>query len=217
MLIDNEQFQSMQTVFHCVDPEQMYAAAEHSLLQLVMGQVIVSSKVLRENPGVDVLERVMPGQTVVVSQDDFFELGQAGQLELFLQEVSKRFQNVIEVAEEGRDELQVEYRLVHEDQDEVVAKCTHLVPVSDEAADLMTQYFVTEAEEAQLMRLVAHPQYVAQVKEEIFFVNEEDLTNYCCIYEKAHENLDTIPEIWKFKTKPDTEAYDPDKLAYYFF
>jgi len=35
------------------------------------------------------------------------------------------------------------------------------------------------------MRMVAHPQFISQVKEEFFFVNDEDLTQYCMIYEKA--------------------------------
>lgn len=36
-------------------------------------------------------------------------------------------------------------------------------------------------EEAQLMRMVAHPQYIAEVKEEIIFVNDEEVTQYCLI------------------------------------
>ena len=42
----------------------------------------------------------------------------------------------------------MEYRIVHQDQEEIVAKCTHLVPVSDDVADSMAQYFVGEIEEA---------------------------------------------------------------------
>ena len=75
--MDNEAFQSTQTVFHCADPEQMMQAVDHSLLQLVMGQVIVASKIIKEHPDdpQDLLELLMQGQTVVLDQEEFFELG----------------------------------------------------------------------------------------------------------------------------------------------
>jgi hypothetical protein len=120
-------------------------------------------------------------------------------MEVLLQEVSKRYQNVMEIKEESRDDIQVEFRLLHPSQDEIVAKTTHLVPISDEVADHMEKYFVTEIEEAQLMRMVAHPHYISEVKEEIFILQEDHIDNYCLVYEKAEQTLDSIPEIWKFK------------------
>ena len=34
---------------------------------------------------------------------------------------------------------------------------------------------MTEIDEAQMMRMVAHPSYISQVKEEFFFINDEDV------------------------------------------
>lgn len=111
----------------------------------------------------------------------------------------------------------VEYRLIHSSQNELVAESSHLLPISDEQTDLISKYLVTMIEEMQLLKMLAHPKYIAQIKEEIIIVNDSELTQYCVIHEKSELNLDNLPEMWKFKSKPVLENYRPESLAYYFF
>ena len=52
---------------------------------------------------------------MLLNQETHFPLTNADEMEVFLQEVSRKYQNVMQVREESRDNVQVEYRLTHSD------------------------------------------------------------------------------------------------------
>lgn len=65
----------------------------------------------------------------------------------------------------------------------------------------MTKYLVTMIEEMQLLKMLSNPKYIAQIMEEIIVVSEaSDLVQYFVVHEKSDQNLDTLPETWKFQT-----------------
>lgn len=82
----------------------------------------------------------------------------------------------------------------------------------------MTKYLVTMIEEMQLLKMLANPKYISQIMEEIVVVSEgSELVQYFVVHEKSDQNLDTLPEVWKFQTQRDIENFKSEKLAYYFF
>ena len=135
-----------------------------------------------------------------------------------LQELSRTYQNVMEVQLTGKTVTDVEYRVVHNSQKQLVVESTHLLPVSDEQSDLITKYRVTMIEEMHLLKMLANPKYISEIKEEIIVLSPDgsEITQYAVVHEKSEINLDNLPEMWKFKSAP-LENYTPEKLAYYFF
>ena len=70
------------------------------------------------------------------------------------------------------------------------------------------------------MKLIAHPDYIAEIKEEMIELRPKDgiITRYCSIVEQAQNTLTDILKTWinPAKSKEKCEFYSPEKLTFYF-
>ena len=105
--------------------------------------------------------------------DRHYPATNAEEMELMLQELSRTYQNVMEVQLTGKTVTDVEYRVVHNSQKQLVVESTHLLPVSDEQSDLITKYRVTMIEEMHLLKMLANPKYISEIKEEIIVLSPD--------------------------------------------
>ncbi|CDW80147.1 UNKNOWN [Stylonychia lemnae] len=221
-ILDQNKFKTNRQLVHIQDPTELDNNSKTSLLQVLTEQIVISSKIVndyyepaKQNLG-DIVFKLIQGQNVILT-DRNFPATNSQEFELLLQEISKQYQNVIEVELNSKSVSDVEYKVVHNSQLELVGESTHLLPISSEQKDLIGKYLVTMIEEMNLLKMIYNPKFIAEIKEEIFIINGEELTQYVAIHEKSDKNLDNIPEIWKFKTEPVLENYKPEKAAFYLF
>lgn len=140
------------------------------------------------------LRRISQNQTIIPSiNKKIVVLKEPLPLEEFLTEHSKSYNNIIEATYLAEGGEAVIFNLEHTGLDEIVIKC----PLNKESFS-SDEVYVEILIESQMLKLIPHNDYIAQIKEELIEINMElaKLTKYCVIVERAQHSLDDIMQIW---------------------
>ena len=96
-------------------------------------------------------------------------------MEALLQAESRRYQNVFNILQlktPTQPAEEIQFRLYHIEQDEIVARTTNLLPLNASVEGKKTQFLTNLLEEVQLITLIAEPRHVVGIKEEIVVLSD---------------------------------------------
>ncbi|CDW87246.1 serine threonine protein kinase-like protein [Stylonychia lemnae] len=191
--------------------------------QIILAEFVQKYKDLYADNKELLLQRAVNQQNVKLMQNDNessnVHILTDKTLMKFLQTHSKKYSNVIEVRELAKGGEAIVYRLEHQNLDEVIAKCT-LINDNQEDSEIYEAFMEILAESQQL-KILANNNYIAQVQEEIIIMNQQEqvITQYVAIVERAQHTLQDLLQIWNNKDQSESlaEFYSPEKLTYYFY
>eukprot|EP00347_Sterkiella_histriomuscorum_P020593 403337218 len=121
-----------------------------------------------------IVKRATMNQVLVESSEKFpkpFE--SPSEIENFLKKFSKAYQSVFSIQQIGRGGESVVYRLQTQELDEIVAKCPILKMKENFSSQESLNFFQSTLYENQLLKVKAHSDFTAKIKEEVIEYNKD--------------------------------------------